>query len=103
MDQEEFSGYQGKGGVGGGHKGWSGAPTTWLTNINVQLKFHKIVDINNSIKKKWIALNNMFNRNDWRKANWFLKVQPKVLAEGLIHPPKNIKDEKMTLEIKNDN
>ena len=33
----------GKGGVGDGHKGRRGTPTTRLTNNNVQVKFHKVV------------------------------------------------------------
>lgn len=39
----QIGGYQGRGGVGGGHRGWSGTPATRLTINNVQLKFYKFV------------------------------------------------------------
>ena len=51
--REQVSGYQGKGGVGGGRKEWRDAPTTWLTNNNLQLKFHKIVNYHKLNKKIW--------------------------------------------------
>ena len=49
-------------GGGGGHKGRCGAPTTQLTNNNVQLKFHNIVNYHN--------LNKKFKK----KRTWFGKV-----------------------------
>ena len=37
---------------GGGYKGRRGTPIRWLTHNNVQLKFHNVVNILNSIEKK---------------------------------------------------